>query len=87
MSLCLLRHVYWSHEFIATRGAQENPVAGLAASVHGGPYVDLRDVSMREDLERDERQHATDDDALHHVFDDGPSDHGGEQSGACRRAP
>ena len=82
----LLQHVYWTWEFIGARGAQENAVAGLAAFVHGGPAVDVRDVGVREDPERDKRQRTTDDDALHHVIDDGPSDYEGGQSGACRRA-
>jgi hypothetical protein len=81
----LLRHVYWSSELNVTGGAQENAVAEFAASVHGGPFVDLRDVGLRQNLERHERQHATDDDALHHVIDDGPSDDERGQSGACRR--
>jgi len=66
----LLRHVYRSREFIGTGSAQENAIAGLAASVYGGPAVDLRDIGVRDDLERDERQHATNDDTLHDVRDD-----------------
>ena len=63
------------------RLVKKHAIAGLAASVHGGPAVDLRDISVRDDLERDESQHAADDDALHDVRDDVPPPQEGGQSG------
>ena len=79
----LLRYVYRARKYLGARGSQQHAVAGLAASEHGDPAVDLRDIGVREDLERDERQHAADDDALHDVRDDVPPPQEGGPSGAC----
>ena len=65
------------------RLCNKHAVAGLAASVHGGPAVDFRDIGVCEDLERDERQHAADDNALYDVRDDGPSN----EEGGIRENP
>src|SRR5215472_1978676 len=67
----LLRHVNWARKCQGARASQQSAIAGLTASVHGGPAVDLRHIGVREDLERDECQHATNDDALHDVRCDG----------------
>src|SRR5215472_3371692 len=67
----LLRHVNWARKYQGARASQQSAIAGLTASVHGGPAVDLRHIGVREDLERDECQHAANDDALHDVRCDG----------------
>ena len=68
----LLRHVDWAGEYGGTGPPQDNADAGLTAPVHGGPVVDLRDMGVRDDLERDETQHAANDDALHYVRENVP---------------
>jgi hypothetical protein len=45
-------------EYGTTGAAQENAIAGLPAAGYGTPTVDLRNIGVRDDLERDERQHA-----------------------------
>jgi hypothetical protein len=45
-------------------GSEQETIVGLAASVHGGPAVDLCDISVHENLGRGERQGAADVDAL-----------------------
>lgn len=68
----LLRYVDWARECSGARGSVQDTIAGLAASVHGGPAVDLCYISVRDDLEGDEGQHPASDDALHNVREDGP---------------
>ncbi len=46
----LLRHVYRSREYGATRAAQVNALAWLAEPVHGGLAIDLRDIGVCNDL-------------------------------------
>ena len=74
----LLRYVYRAHKYSGARGAQENTIAGLTASEHGGPAIDLCDIGVRENLERDERQNAANDDSLHDIRDDGSPEYEGE---------
>ena len=50
----------------------QDTAAGLAAPIHGGPAVDRSDIGVRDDLERDKGQHATDDNALDCIRDDVP---------------
>src|SRR5581483_1205645 len=76
----LLRYVYWAREFTGTCGSQEHAFAGFAASEHGGPAIDLCYIGVRDDLERDEPQHAANDDSLHYVRDDVSRPEGREQS-------
>jgi hypothetical protein len=78
----LLRYVY-GRKFVGARGFEQHAIAGLAASENGSPAVDRRDIGVHENLGRDERQHAADNDALHHVRDDGSPEHDGEHPFAC----
>src|SRR5450755_4269685 len=57
--------VYGARKYLVARGSQQHAVAGHAASVQGGPAVDLRDFGTPENLCRDEREHGTDNDALY----------------------
>lgn len=52
-----------------SRGAQENAIAGLAASEQSGLAVDLCDIGVAENLERHERQPDADEETLHDVQD------------------
>jgi hypothetical protein len=54
----LLRYVDWARKCLGASGSVQGTVAGVATSVHGGPAADLRNIGVRDDLERDERQHA-----------------------------
>ncbi len=62
-----LRYVYRAEKYPRVRGSQEHAVAGLAASVHGNPAVDLRAFDAAVRLGRDKRQPEADEDPLHHI--------------------
>jgi hypothetical protein len=79
----LLRDVYRAHKYYGARATQKNPIAGLATSMYGCPPVYFRDVGVRKNLKRDERQHTANDDSLHNIRDDGSPEHGGEHPFAC----
>src|SRR5580658_3657851 len=72
-----LGYVYWARKCLGASGSEQDTIPGLAASVHGGPAVDFRDVGVRDDLERYERQHAACDNSLDNVRDNGPSNEEG----------
>jgi hypothetical protein len=71
----LLRQVYWTHECFIARGFEQDAIAGLAASENGGPAVYLCDIGVRENPEREEPQHAANDDSLDYIRDDGSPEH------------
>jgi hypothetical protein len=65
--LGFLRYVYRAGKRYCASSSEQQTIAGLAASVHRGPAVDLRDIGVRDDLERDESQHAANDDSLDNI--------------------
>jgi hypothetical protein len=67
----LLRYIDRSRKRDGARATHKDPIAGLAASVHGRPAVDLRDVGSREKEDRDKRQTGADQDALDDIQEDG----------------
>ena len=68
----LFRHIDGGQDFGAC-GPQEDAIAGLAAFQGGAPTVDGRrhglDHCVHNDICREKRQHAADDDCLHDVRD------------------
>ncbi len=64
----LLRYVYRAGKYLGARGSEQKAIAGLAASEHCGPAVDLRGLDPRVDLGCDKRQPKTDEEALNHVI-------------------
>jgi hypothetical protein len=69
---CLLRDVDGARKSLGAGGSDKNAVTRRAASVHGGPTIHRRDIGVRDNLKRDERQYTTGDDALDDVCDNRP---------------
>lgn len=70
---CLGADVYRAHERDVARGAQKDAAARLAASVHRGPTVHVRNVEHRKDQQHcDECERSAGEQSLYDVRGEGP---------------
>ncbi len=71
---CLVGYVY-GRKFVSARRFEQEVIAGLAASQHGGPAVGFSDIGVHQKLGRNESQHTANDDALYDVRNNCPLQH------------